>query len=132
MSEINTSALANYDNNTSGSEEAQGSGFGSKLTGALGSALTAGSSVLKGEYSKLNELASKIKTFDVDGLLKGALGAIGDYGKSLLNSGISLLTAMKDDALKNLENATVSFISNIAEDFYNNIKASMFRSESVV
>lgn len=131
MSEINTSALANYDNNTSGSEEAQGSGFGSKLTGALGSVLTAGSPVLKGEYSKLNELASKIKTFDVDGLLKGALGAIGDYGKSLLNSGISLLTAMKNDALKNLENATVSFISNIAEDFYNNIKASMFISDTV-
>ena len=112
-----SNAASEYDNTIEPSKKKGGflAGLKSKLSDAL-------NTISGGMFGKLNELKSKMLSFDLSALgnkLKGLL-------KSFIENSIDMLKDMAKDALNSLKNAGKNFAMNIVEQFYNDIKATMY------
>ena len=112
-----SNAASEYDNTIEPSKKKGGflAGLKSKLSDAL-------NTISGGMFGKLNELKSKLLSFDLSALgnkLKGLL-------KSFVENSLDMLKDMAKDALNSLKNAGKNFAMNIAEQFYNDIKATMY------
>ena len=112
-----SNAASEYDNIIEPSKKKGGllSSLKSKLSDSL-------NTISGGLFGKLNELKSKLMSFDLSALtskLKGLLG-------SFLDNALDMLKDMANDALNSLKNAGKNFAMNIAEQFYNDIKATLY------
>ena len=112
-----SNAASEYDNTIEPSKKK--GGFLSSLKSKLSDSLN---TISGGLFGKLNELKSKLVSFDLSALtskLKGLLS-------SFLDNALNMLKDMAKDALNSLKNAGKNFAMNIAEQFYNDIKATLY------
>lgn len=117
-----SNAASEYDNTIEPSKKK--GGFLSSLKSKLSDSLN---TISGGLFGKLNELKSKLMSFDLSALsskLKGLLG-------SFLDNALDMLKDMAKDALNSLKNAGKNFAMNIAEQFYNDIKATLYIEDIV-
>ena len=138
MSQPINNALSNFDNfieETSGGK----TGFASKLTSSLSSSslselagnltsnLTSSvGSFLSDNIKKLNELTKSVA--DKFGITD-KLSKLQDFANKYLSNGLDFLNDMKSDALKQLKNASVNYVSNIAEDFEKQLMSTVYADE---
>lgn len=120
---VNTNSFENYKNSVEPSEKG---GFLSKLQGFGIDSLGGLDSFMGKDIINANKLLKSFKGFN----LSSILGNLGDFFKNLAMSALDMLKDMGMDALRSLENASINFISNLAEDLYNNVRASMYIPDS--
>lgn len=139
MSQPINNALSNFDNlveSTSGGK----TGFASKITsslsasslgelaGNLTSNLTSSvGSFLSDKIKKLNELTNNLaKKYG----LTDKLAKLQEFASKYLSNGLDFLNDMKDDALKQLRNAAVNYVSNIMDDFEKQLMSTVYVNEA--
>ncbi len=114
-------AATEYDNTVEPSKKK--GGLLSKMKSALSDGLN---TISGGTFSKLNALVSGLKNFDLSAFANKLGSKLSGMLKSYLNNAISMLKDMASDTLKSLKNAGKNFILNMAEQFYNDIKATLY------
>lgn len=114
-------AATEYDNTVEPSKKK--GGLLSKLKSSLSDGLN---TISGGAFSKLNSLASGLKNFDLSAFANKLGSKLSGMLKSYLNNAISMLKDMASDTLNSLKNAGKNFVLNMAEQFYNDIKATLY------
>lgn len=120
---VNTNSFENYKNSVEPSEKG---GFLSKLQGFGIDSLGGIDSFMGKDIINANKLLKSFKGFN----LSSILGNLGDFFKNLGKSALNILKDMGSDALRSLENASINFVSNLAEDLYNNVRSMMYIPDS--
>lgn len=139
-SNIVNNALSQYDNVVT--ETASGSaGFGSlkdaftsvsslknKGLSMVDNLQSSMMSFADSKLQKLNELAEQAASkFNINGILDQINSYAGGYFKNLTG----LLGDLASDAINQLKNSAVTFVSNIAEDFINQVTSAMYIPDEV-
>lgn len=140
MSKPINNALSNFDNEVI--ETAAGkSGFVGNLLGSLKSGGLKGlvsnltssvGSFLSDKIQGLNKLASGLASGLLDKLnLSKYLDQFLDFSNKYFSNTMSMLGDIKNDALKQLENAAVNYASNILEDLMSNLISTIYIPDEV-
>ena len=140
MSKPINNALSNFDNEVV--ETAAGkSGFIGNLIGSFKSGGLKGvvsnltssvSSFLSDSIQGLNKLASGLATSLLDKLnLTQYLDDFLNFSNKYFSNTMSMLGDIKNDALKQLENAAVNYVSNILEDLMSNLISTIYIPDDV-
>lgn len=121
---VNTNLFENYKNKVESSGKGGLAGkvksFGVDTLGGI-------DSFMGKDIIKANKLMKSFKGFNISSLLSN----LGGFFKNISKSALGILKDMGADALKQLRNATINFVSNLAEDLYNNIRSMMYIPDSV-
>ena len=117
-----SNAASEYDNVINPSSKKSGllSGLKSKLTSSI-------NSISDGIFGKLNELKSKVFSFNLSALTGKLQGLL----SGLLDSATSMLKSMIKDSIASLKNAGKNFAMNIVEQFQNDLKAMIFIEDKI-
>lgn len=140
MSKPINNALSNFDNEVV--ETAAGkSGFVGNLLGSLKSGGLKGlvsnltssvGSFLSDKIQGLNKLASGLASGLLDKLnLSKYLDQFLDFSNKYFSNTMSMLGDIKNDALKQLENAAVNYASNILEDLMSNLISTIYIPDDI-
>lgn len=140
MSKPINNALSNFDNEVV--ETAAGnSGFVGNLLGTLKSGGLKGlvsnltssvGSFLSDKIQGLNKLASGLASGLLDKLnLSKYLDQFLDFSNKYFSNTMSMLGDIKNDALKQLENAAVNYASNILEDLMSNLISTIYIPDEI-
>ena len=121
---IETNSFENYKNTVEVSEKG---GFLNKLKGFGKDALGGLNSFMGKDIINANKLLKSFKGFNLSGILSN----LGGFFKNLAVSSLQMLKDMGTDALRQLQNASINFASNLVEDLYNNIRSMMYIPDSV-
>ena len=121
---INTNSFENYKNTIEASEKG---GFLSKLKSFGLDSLGGLDSFMGKDIIKANKLLKSFKGFNLSNILSN----LGGFFKNLGLSALDMLKDMGMDAIRQLQNATINFASNLVEDLYNNIRSMMYIPDSV-
>ena len=121
---IETNSFENYKNTVEVSEKG---GFLNKLKGFGTDALGGLESFMGKDIINANKLLKSFKGFNLSDILSN----LGGFFKNLANSSLQILKDMGTDALRQLQNASINFASNLVEDLYNNIRSMMYIPDSV-
>lgn len=120
---ITTNAFENYKNTIEASSKG---GFLSKLKGFGIDSLGGLDSFMGKDIINANKLLKSFKGFDLNSILSN----LGGFFKNLGLTALQMLKDMGMDALRQLENASINFVANLAEDFYNNVRSMMYIPDS--
>ena len=140
MSKPINNALSNFDNEII--ETAAGkSGFAGNLVGSLRSG------GLKGLVSNLTSSVGSFLTDKIQGLTKLASGLASglldkfklskyldkflNFGNKYFSDTMKMLGDIKNDAIKQLQNAAVNYVSNIMEDLMSNLMSTIYIPDNV-
>ena len=121
---INTNSFENYKNTIEASEKG---GFLSKLKSFGLDSLGGLDSFMGKDIINANKLLKSFKGFNLSNILSN----LGGFFKNLGLSALDILKDMGMDAIRQLQNATINFASNLVEDLYNNIRSMMYIPDSV-
>lgn len=116
---INTNSFENYKNTVEASEKG---GFLSKLKGFGLDSLGGLDSFMGKDIINANKLLKSFKGFNLSDILSN----LGGFFQNLALSALDMLKDMGMDALRQLQNASINFASNLVEDLYNNIRSMMY------
>jgi len=132
--------LSNYDNEVVETESGS-SGFASGLLetyknggaqGLVSNLTTSVSSYLNDKIQSLNKLASGFASGMLDKLgLSKYLDKFMEFGNKYFGDVMKMLGDMKNDALRQLQNAALNYISNIVEDLTANLLSTVYIPDSV-
>lgn len=120
---INTNSFENYKNTVEASKKG---GFLSKLKGFGLDSLGGLDSFMGKDIINANKLLKSFKGFNLSDILSN----LGGFFKNLSLSALQMLKDMGMDALRQLQNASINFASNLVEDLYNNIRSMMYIPDS--
>lgn len=120
---ITTNAFENYKNEVAASSNG---GFLSKLKGFGVDSLGGLDSFMGKDIINANKLMKSFTGFNLGNMFKN----LGNFFGDLLQSALQMLTDMGMDALHALENASINFVSNLAEDLWNNVRSVMYIPDS--
>jgi hypothetical protein len=120
---INTNSFENYKNTVEASEKG---GFLSKLKSFGLDSLGGLDSFMGKDIITANKLMKSFKGFN----LSDIFSSLGGFFKNLSLSALDILKDMGSDALRQLQNASINFVSNLMEDLYNNIRSMMYIPDS--
>ena len=116
---INTNSFENYKNTVEASEKG---GFLSKLKGFGLDSLGGLDSFMGKDIINANKLLKSFKGFNLSDILSN----LGGFFQNLALSALDMLKDMGMDALRQLQNASINFASNLVEDLYNNVRSMMY------
>lgn len=116
---INTNSFENYKNTVEASEKG---GFLSKLKGFGLDSLGGLDSFMGKDIINANKLMKSFKGFNLSDIFSN----LGGFFKNLAFSALQMLKDMGMDALRQLQNASINFTSNLMEDLYNNVRTMMY------
>ena len=121
---INTNSFENYKNTVEASDKG---GFLSKLKSFGTDALGGVDSFMGKDIIKANKLLKSFKGFNLSSIFSN----LGGFFENLAVSSLQILKDMGMDAVRQLQNASINFVSNLAEDLYNNIRSMMYIPDNV-
>ena len=121
---INTNSFENYKNTVEASDK---TGFLSKLKSFGTDALGGVDSFMGKDIIKANKLLKSFQGFNLSGIFSN----LGGFFENLAVSSLQILKDMGMDAVRQLQNASINFVSNLAEDLYNNIRSMMYIPDNV-
>ena len=116
---INTNSFENYKNTVEASEKG---GFLSKLKSFGLDSLGGLDSFMGKDIINSNKLLKSFKGFNLSDILSN----LGGFFENLAHSALDILKDMGMDAIRQLQNASINFTSNLMEDLYNNIRSMMY------
>ena len=116
---ITTNAFENYKNTIESSAKGN---FLSKLQSFGLDSLGGLDSFMGKDIIKANKLLKAFQGFDLNSILSN----LGGFFQNLGQTALKMLKDMGMDALRQLENASINFVSNLAEDLYNNVRSMMY------
>lgn len=100
----------------------------SSLKSSLSSALN---TISGGSFTKLNELTSKFKGFDLNSYIDKLGNKISGAYSAFLDNATAMIKDMLTDSLAQLKNAGKNFALNIVEQFVDDVKASVYIEDAV-
>lgn len=116
---INTNSFENYKNIVESSEKG---GFLSKLKSFGTDSLGGIDSFMGKDIINANKLIKSFKGFNFPDILSNLVGFLKNFSLSALD----ILKDMGMDTLRQLQNASINFTSNLVEDLYNNVRSMMY------
>ena len=121
---VNTNSFENYKNTVDASEKG---GFLSKLKDFGTDALGGLESFMGKDIVNANKLLKAFEGFNFPDILS----SLGGFFSNLFKSGLAMLKDMGMDALRQLQNASINFVSNLMEDLYNNIRSTLYIPDNI-
>lgn len=121
-----TGVLATNDENIISEDDKKSASAWSKYWSSFGSNLNKSiTSFMSEDWTKFSTLLSNLKDFNFN------FDDVGNWFNGLIGSLGSSFSGILGDTLTNLKNSGVNFVSNIAENLYNDIKSSIYIPDEI-